>query len=92
MGLIERIDAWFAMHPWSFEFADKQLYLDCRTELAKQAERVAAVKEIADRWPELNLSNYDNDDVASLNAWGLEICNAVDELAAVLRDSTGETK
>ena len=46
--LIDRIDAWFERHPWPLEFADKQLYLDCRDELDKQAERLKALEGLVE--------------------------------------------
>ena len=34
--------------------------------------------EILDRFPELNMSNYGHDDVAELNAWGVELVLAAE--------------
>ena len=30
-------------------------------------------KEVLDRFPEINLSNYDHEDACNLNAWGVEL-------------------
>lgn len=34
---------------------------------------VMVSREIVDRFPEINISNYDHDDACALNAWGVEL-------------------
>ena len=51
------------------------------TDLLKQmAEALTECKRLADACPELNLSNYDPDDVDALNAWAIEVAQAIDAL------------
>lgn len=44
-----------------------------RAALAADDGRVSVPMEIIDRFPEINPSNYDHDDVCALNAWGVEL-------------------
>lgn len=37
---------------------------------------VLVPKEVLDRFPELNMSNYDENDVYALNSWGIELVTA----------------
>lgn len=48
-----------------------------------QAQPVASdeLRDVAQRFPELNMSNYADVDVDRLNDWGIEICEAIDNLA-----------
>ena len=43
------------------------------------ADTVPVPRELIDRFPELNPSNYNEDDVAALNAWGIEVFAAAKE-------------
>lgn len=45
-------------------------------------EHLLVLKEMADRCPELNLSNYDSDDVDGLNSWAVEIAVYIDGITA----------
>jgi len=38
------------------------------------------LRERLDQFPEINLNNYNYDDVAALNQWGIEIALVLDEL------------
>lgn len=44
-------------------------------------EVVADLKRLASVCPELNLNNYGPDDVDELNAWAIEVAQAIDQLA-----------
>ena len=47
---------------------------------APVAQPVAMIPvEILDRFPEINPSNYDHDDVCDLNSWGVEVVMAATE-------------
>ena len=39
---------------------------------------LTALKEFARVFPELNMSNFTDDDVADLNGWGIEVVTAID--------------
>lgn len=56
-------------------------------DLAAFVAKVRALINTADGYPELNMSNYDADDVACLNAWGYEVAKRRDDLAALLPSS-----
>lgn len=45
---------------------------------AASSEAMMVPKEILDRFPEINPSNYDHDDVCALNAWGVEVMLAAE--------------
>lgn len=46
---------------------------------------VMVPREIIDRFPEINPSNYDHDDACALNAWGVEVVLAASPAAPVVR-------
>lgn len=51
-------------------------------------EHLSVLKEMADRCPELNLSNYDSDDVDELNSWAVEIAVYIDGITAQAKEET----
>lgn len=51
-------------------------------------EHLSVLKEMADRCPELNLSNYDSDDVDGLNSWAVEIAVYIDGITAQAKKET----
>lgn len=50
-----------------------------RAVLARGDGLVMVPKEVLDRFPEINPSNYDHNDVCALNAWGVELVLSVKE-------------
>jgi len=55
----------------------------------RSVERVA--RELADRFPEINPANYNDDDVQSLNAWGIEAYAALRSVAGRSEQKGGDT-
>lgn len=53
-------------------------------------EHLSVLKEMADRCPELNLSNYDSDDVDELNSWAVEIAVYIDGITAQAKKEDGK--
>lgn len=49
-------------------------------------EHLSVLKEMADRCPELNLRNYDSDDVDELNSWAVEIAVYIDGITAQAKE------
>jgi hypothetical protein len=51
---------------------------------ALQAERgrTEALREMSATFPEINLGNYNDNDVTNLNNWGIAVCGLIDALAA----------
>ena len=45
--------------------------------IARFREQLARLSELADQFPEINLSNYDHVDVMKLNEWGCEVFDAI---------------
>ena len=50
-----------------------------------QAGMVMVPREVLDRFPEINPSNYDHDDACALNAWGVELVLAAEAVAQPTR-------
>lgn len=73
-----------ANNPWSVALEALESH-ECE-QTAKQAaqgagEVVADLKRLSSVCPELNLNNYGPDDVDELNAWAIEVAQAIDQLA-----------
>ena len=51
------------------------------TSLPPSRSQVVSLKHLAENFPELNMANYNPDDVEELNNWGIEIANCAEELA-----------
>lgn len=49
--------------------------------MTNKQDSVAVLRELRDRFPEINPCNYDHDDACALNAWGVEACAAIAALA-----------
>jgi len=76
----------FHVGPKPFALAWKPLHTDDQLTEAYEAGKRDAIpegwvlvpKEILDRFPEINPSNYDHDDACGLNAWGVELVFAAE--------------
>lgn len=54
-----------------------------------QRELKARAAALADGFPEVNLSNYTDDDVSALNNWGFEVVDALRAAEPSLGDKSG---